>query len=83
MHIEEQHTFTPGGSTSKCSDIVIKTDDIVEGGETFSAGISSEEDILEQPISAFILIDDSSSKSIPVIILGFPIIRYTLLIICV
>lgn len=81
MHIEEQHTFTPGGSTSMCSDIVIKTDNIVEGGETFSAGIHSEEDILKQPISAFIGIGDSSSKSISYN-LKLHIVRYTLLITC-
>ena len=70
MHVEEQHTFTPGGSTSKCSDIEIKTDDIVERVETFSAGIHSEEDILKEPISAFIGIGDSSSKSITMIVSG-------------
>ena len=62
--IDEQHTFTPGGTTKRCSTIQINSDDIVESSETFSAGLQSTQDVLEAPTSAFILITDDSSKYI-------------------
>ena len=60
--ISATHTFTPGGDTRRCSSIPITSDTAVESSETFSAGLTSEVDILDTPISAFILILDSSSK---------------------
>ena len=62
MNVEQQHTFTPGGITRQCSDIQINSDEIVEGSESFSAGLQSTTDILESPTSAFIIILDNSSK---------------------
>ena len=60
--LSQDHTFTPGGSTRRCSTIQISPDDAVESSETFSAGLQSMVDILGTPSNAFILVLDSSSK---------------------
>ena len=63
-NVEDQHTFTPGGATRQCSNIQINSDEIVEGSESFSAGLQSTTDILESPTNALVIIIDNSSKTL-------------------
>jgi hypothetical protein len=83
VNVEQQHTFTPGGITRQCSDIQINSDEIVEGSESFSAGLQSTTDILESPTSAFIIILDNSMLTLQLDQTEYNVLEGIILRVCV